>query len=221
MRHCPTCDAANAGESRFCSRCGTSLDTPQATTTTQVVPMPTSAPAAAALTPAAPISAAPPAPQPINVNVTVAAPAPAAPVVVVAQHAGGPGCLVRALYFLFVGLWLGLLWTGVAWFLLVTILGLPLGLLMLNRLPQVMTLKPVRTTTQVAVQGGAVLVSQGALAQHPFLLRALYFVLIGWWFSGLWLSLAWGLVGVTFGLGLPLAFWMFDRTPAIVTLARQ
>jgi len=48
-----------------------------------------------------------------------------------------------------------------------------------------------------------------------------YFLLIGWWLSGLWLSTAWGLVGITFGLGLPLAFWMFDRTPAIVTLARQ
>jgi hypothetical protein len=103
----------------------------------------------------------------------------------------------------------------------VTVIGLPLGLLMLNRLPQVMTLKPVRTATQVTMQGGAVLVSQGALAQHSFPLRALYFVLVGWWFSGLWLGIAWSLVGVTFGLGLPLAFWMFDRTPAIVTLARQ
>lgn len=221
MRTCPTCDTANAEDSRFCSRCGASFETPQATMTTQVPALiPSGAPIApAALTSAAPATSAP---QPINVNVTVASPAAAAaPFVVVAQQAAGPGCLVRTLYFLFVGLWLGLLWTGVAWFLLVTIIGLPLGLLMLNRLPQVMTLKPVRTATQVTMQGGVVLVSQGALAQHSFLLRALYFVLVGWWFSGLWLGIAWSLVGVTFGLGLPLAFWMFDRTPAIVTLARQ
>ncbi|NTU78492.1 MAG: YccF domain-containing protein [Chloroflexales bacterium] len=148
------------------------------------------------------------------------APAPS-PVIVLAQQAAGPGCLVRALYFCCIGLWLGFFWTGLAWFLLVTIIGLPLGLMMLNRIPQVMTLKPVRTQTNVTVQGGVVVVGQGQVAQQPFWLRAAYFLLIGWWLSGLWLSTAWGLVGVTFGLGLPLAFWMFDRTPAIVTLARQ
>lgn len=141
--------------------------------------------------------------------------------VVLAQQAAGPGCLVRALYFCFVGLWLGALWTGLAWFLLVTIIGLPLGLMMLNRIPQVMTLKPVRTQTQVTTTGGVVVVSQGQVAQQPFWLRAVYFVAVGWWLSGLWLGFAWGLIGATFGLGLPLAFWMFDRTPAIVTLARQ
>jgi uncharacterized membrane protein YccF (DUF307 family) len=128
---------------------------------------------------------------------------------------------VRGLYFLFIGLWLGAIWTSVAWLLLVSVIGLPLGLLMLNRLPQVMTLKPVRTQTQVTMQGNVVMVSQSALAQRSFLVRAIYFVLIGWWFSGLWLVTAWALIGATFGLALPLAFWMFDRTPAIVSLARQ
>lgn len=219
MRHCPHCDHANPADAQFCSRCGAALAADAATGAT--IPI-TAAPASPA-----PMSAAPPAPaaQPLHVHVTVAPPAappaPATPVVVVAQQASGPGCLVRTLYFLFVGLWLGLFWTGAAWFLLLTIVGLPLGLLMLNRLPQVMTLKPVRTQTQVTLQGGAVLVSQAGLAQHPLWLRALYFICVGWWLSGLWLGVAWGLVGVTLGLGLPLAFWMFDRTPAIVTLARR
>jgi hypothetical protein len=128
---------------------------------------------------------------------------------------------VRALYFCFVGLWLGALWTGVAWFLLVTVIGLPFGLMMLNRIPQVMTLKLLRTQTQVTTAGGVVVVSQVQVAQQPFWLRAVYFLAIGWWLSGLWLGFAWGLIGATFGLGLPVAFWMFDRTPAIVTLARQ
>ena len=92
---------------------------------------------------------------------------------------------------------------------------------MLNRIPQVMTLKPVRTQTQVTATGGVVVVSQGQVTQQSFWLRALYFIAIGWWLSGLWLGFAWGLIGATFGLGLPIAFWMFDRTPAIVTLARQ
>ncbi|HWQ11796.1 MAG TPA: zinc ribbon domain-containing protein [Roseiflexaceae bacterium] len=236
MRHCPRCDQANPAEAQFCSRCGASL-APATTgdtlpvTAPPIVPAPTAsapvvptldAPVTAPATPIAPPAAPVPAAAPVHVNVTVAAaPAVPSPVVVLAQQPAGPGCLVRGLYFLFVGLWLGFLWTIVAWGLLVTVIGLPLGLLMLNRLPQVMTLKPVRTQTQVTLQGGAVVVGQGALAQQPFWLRALYFLLVGWWLSGLWLGLAWGLVGVSFGLGLPLAFWMFDRTPAIVTLARQ
>ena len=49
----------------------------------------------------------------------------------------GPGCLIRILYFIFVGLWLGGIVTVLAWVLNITIIGLPLGLYLLNRLPQV------------------------------------------------------------------------------------
>lgn len=220
MRHCPHCDQPNPDEARTCGTCGVAL-------TQETAADPAEATTASMLPAAAPIAPQPPlypAPPPVTVNVTVAAPAPAAataPVIVLAQSTAGPGCLVRGLYFVFVGLWLGFAWTLAAWALLVSVIGLPLGLLMLNRLPQVMTLKPVRTQTQVTIQGGTVVVRQSAAAQQPFWLRAVYFLLVGWWLSGLWLGAAWGLVGVSFGLGLPLAFWMFDRTPAIVTLARR
>lgn len=217
---CTSCDTPNATDARFCTGCGAAL-TPAPAVATVAPPV---APDPAPLMQAASNTTPVPAPA-LNqtINVTVQAPAAAAPspVVVLAQQAAGPGCLVRTLYFCFVGIWLGALWTGLAWFLLISIIGLPLGLLMLNRIPQVMTLKPVRTQTQVTTQGGVVVVSQGQLAQHPFWLRALYFLLVGWWLSGVWLGAAWGLIGVSFGLGLPLAFWMFDRTPAIVSLARQ
>jgi len=67
---------------------------------------------------------------------------------------------------------------------------------------------------------GKVVYRETSLPPHPFLLRALYFILIGWWFSAIWLILAWLLTGLSLGLGLPLAFWMFDQVPAITTLAR-
>jgi len=132
----------------------------------------------------------------------------------------GPGCLIRILYFIFVGLWLGGIVTIAAWVLIVTIIGLPLGLWLLNRLPQLMTLKPVQTQARVTVVDGKVLYRETSLPPHPFLLRVLYFILIGWWFSAVWLILAWLLTGISLGLGLPLAFWMFDQVPAITTLAR-
>lgn len=138
----------------------------------------------------------------------------------VAPRPQGPGCLIRILYFIFVGLWLGGIVTVAAWILNITIIGLPLGLWLLNRLPQLMTLKPVQREGRVIVRDGRVVYRESHLPQHPFLLRALFFLLIGWWFSLLWLAAAWLLTGLSLGLGLPLAFWMFDQVPALTTLAR-
>lgn len=132
----------------------------------------------------------------------------------------GPGCLVRGLYFIFVGSWLGLIWILAAWFFNLTIIGLPIGLAMINRLPQVMTLRPVRVQTTVEMRNGTPVVRQTPLAQSPFILRALYFIAIGFWFSLVWMLLAWIFTTLTVGLGLPLAFWMFDRVPCVTTLAR-
>ncbi|OJX40593.1 MAG: hypothetical protein BGO78_06310 [Chloroflexi bacterium 44-23] len=135
------------------------------------------------------------------------------------QQETGPGFLLRAIYFIFVGLWLGGVWTTIAWVLVVSIIGLPLGLLMLNRIPQIMTLKPVRRNRYLVQVNGRWVTRTITKDQPAFLLRALYFILIGWWFSALWLLLAWAVSGITLGLGLPLAFWMFDRVPAITTLS--
>ncbi len=132
----------------------------------------------------------------------------------------GPGLLLRAIYFIFIGLWLGGVWTIIAWVLNVSIIGLPLGLVMLNRLPQVMTLKPVKTNRYLVQSDGRWVMRTYSGDQPSFLARTLYFILIGWWLSALWLILAWAITGVTLGLGLPIAFWMFDRVPAITTLSK-
>lgn len=238
---CPTCDQENGPQMRFCTGCGTALATTAwaqpATAPMYAQAMPGTQPVApyAYAPPAAYPQAAPgpapagaypvyvygPAPQVVNnINVTAMA-APAAPLVVLAGQNSGPNLLVRALWFLFIGLWLGPLWIALAWLLLVTVIGLPLGLLMINRIPQVMTLKPIRTRTAVTVQNGVMVVSQVRPEQYPFVARAAYFLLVGWWFSLVWLVLTYTLIVATLGLGLPLAFWMCDRVPAVTTLARQ
>ena len=132
----------------------------------------------------------------------------------------GPGCLVRGLYFIFIGLWLGAVWIVVAWILNITIIGLPIGLLMINSLPQVMTLRPARRQTTVEVRNGVPVIRTEPIQQENFFVRMIYFILIGWWFSLIWMALAWALTGITLGLGLPIAFWMFDRVPALTTLKR-
>ena len=139
----------------------------------------------------------------------------------VEYYRSGPGCLVRGLYFVFIGWWLGLLWVIGAWFFNLTIIGLPVGLLMINRVPQVMTLRPRRIQQTIKIVDGAPMHHQTPLPQNPFLLRAIYFLVIGWWLSLVWMIIAWLLTIATFGLATPLTFWMFDQVPAITTLARM
>ncbi len=134
---------------------------------------------------------------------------------VIIEQRSGPNLLIRALYFIVFGLWFSSIWAAVAWVLCVTIIGLPLGLWMLNRLPQVVTLAPQRNDLVLA-NGRAYYAD---VPQRPFLLRAVWFVFVGWWLSALWLTLAWALCASV--IGMVLAFWMFDRVPAIITLARR
>lgn len=126
-----------------------------------------------------------------------------------------PNLLIRILYFVLVGIWFSGIWATVAWFLCITIIGLPFGLWMLNRLPQVTTLK-AQNNDLVVLPSGQVL--QKSKEQVPFILRAIYFLLIGWWFSALWMAAAWALCTVI--IGIPFGFWMFNRVPAVITLAR-
>jgi len=49
--------------------------------------------------------------------------------------------ILRILYYLFIGCWVGYFWASLAYGLCLTILGLPLGVMMLNNLPAVLTLR--------------------------------------------------------------------------------
>ncbi|KAB8144336.1 hypothetical protein F8S13_05520 [Chloroflexia bacterium SDU3-3] len=111
--------------------------------------------------------------------------------------------IIRALWFLFIGLWLGPLWIVAGWLLNLTIIGMPLGLWMLNHTGTVMTLQQ----RSPRVPAGSTL---GLLA------RAIYFVLIGWWASLVWLALAWAMAASV--IGLPVAFLMFDRVGTVTTM---
>ncbi|MFT4036737.1 MAG: hypothetical protein QM692_01050 [Thermomicrobiales bacterium] len=126
---------------------------------------------------------------------------------------GAPNLFVRVIWFIVVGWWLTGLLSAAAWALNATIIGLPLGLWIINRLPFAATLHPIERF--YAVENGVVVT--GA-RQRPFLIRALYFLLIGWWLSGLWMAIAY-LALVTI-IGIPLAFWMYNRVGAVTTLFR-
>jgi len=135
----------------------------------------------------------------------------------IVQEPGIP-LLLRIVYFFLFGWWATGVWINVAWFLNATIIGLPLGLWMLNRVPQVLTLQPYKQIFVATTAGSSVAAQAGGIPQRSWVARMLYFLLIGWWLSLLWSNLAWA-ISLTI-IGLPLAIWMFNRLPGVTTLMR-
>lgn len=242
---CHTCDAHNDDTSRFCSTCGTQLgavipgarppytlnNTPITAATCPTCGRPNPAGARYCVYCATvlnkPVNAVQPVLQPVVQPIMQPVIQPvyamaAAPTVMTSSFAltvTNPTSLVlRAVWFLAIGWWLGLVWTIFAWIFNLTLLGLPVGLKMLNMIPQVMTLQPRRQPQVHIAPGGTVMVVRQAL-EHPLPLRAIWFVIIGWWASLLWMLVAWAFSASI--LLLPIAFWMFNRVPTITTLAAE
>lgn len=142
--------------------------------------------------------------------------------VIINQSRQGPGCVVQVLWFLFVGWWAGQLWIVLSWLAMATVIGIPLGIVMINRVSQVIALRPPRqgTITSITVQDGQTTVTkaQNSVAQLPFIARAFWFLFLGWWLTGLWMQFAYFCCATL--IGMPLGFWMFDRTPSVLTLRR-
>lgn len=129
-----------------------------------------------------------------------------------------PNILIRAVWFFVIGWWLSGVVTAMAILLQLTIVLIPASVWLINRMPQVVTLKSSRRLEVSSNQAGLTVVSHRDRPQLPFWQRALYYVLVGWWAVALWLVLAW-LVAISV-LGLPLAFWMYGATGKVQTLRR-
>lgn len=138
-------------------------------------------------------------------------------VVVETRH--NPGCLIQLIWFALVGWWLGLIWIAVAWLFMVTILGAPLGVMMLDKLPRVIALREDPHRVAVTATPGGVLRREVFPPEINLLVRAVYFVLVGWWLSAVWMAAAY-LLCLTI-IGIPIGFWMFDRVPALVSLKQS
>lgn len=125
--------------------------------------------------------------------------------------------VIRLLWFYFIGLPVGTVWLVLAWIACLTIIGLPLGIWMVNVAPAIMTMKQQERWEKIRI-GDKVAYTFEKLEQTPFVLRVLWFVLVGWWLSALWLKVAL-IAAITF-IGIPLSFWMINRLPFVMTLHR-
>jgi uncharacterized membrane protein YccF (DUF307 family) len=133
------------------------------------------------------------------------------------KRSGNPGCLLQILWFVFIGWWLGLIALVVAWILNITIIGLPLGLAILNNLPLLIALQ-TPTSQVVVTSGDRTTVLSSGLPQYNFFLRALYFLVIGWWWSFIWLLVAYIFCATI--ILLPLGLLMYRQVPFMTTLKR-
>lgn len=137
-----------------------------------------------------------------NVNINVGG--PTGPIVVKRQS----GCLMQILYFCFIGFWLGALAACLAYFLLLLVITIPLGVRIINHIPYLMA---HRQPPLVLTPWGQEVKAQ----QHSLLIRALWFP-IGMIVTAIWMCIAYVLCCTL--ILMPVGFWMFDRAPALLTL---
>ena len=131
----------------------------------------------------------------------------------------GPGLLVRALWFIFIGWWLTGIVSTIAWLAMITIIGLPLGIWLINRIPTVITLRPrTREVQQMVDSAGFVNLVQVPVAQQPWIVRGVWFVFVGWWASAIVMGIGWLLIVLI--ITLPIGLMMFNRVPFVASLYR-
>jgi uncharacterized membrane protein YccF (DUF307 family) len=130
-----------------------------------------------------------------------------------------PNIILRFLWFIFIGSWVGLIVITIASLLQASIIGIPLAIFLYDRIPSIMTLKARHRTLEIYEDAKGHLKRRTFGAkQHNILLRIIYFLLIGWWFTGVWIGAAM-VVSISI-IGIPLAFWMVDRIPYVSSLAK-
>ena len=137
----------------------------------------------------------------------------------VVEIKSGPNILIRAIWFIFVGWWLTAIVSALAWAALVTIIGLPLGIWLINRIPTVITLRPrTRLRYQYTDQLGRIVTHDMHEEQPHWVVRGLWFVFVGWWLSAIAMGIGWVLIVLI--ITLPIGLMIYNRVPFIASLYR-
>lgn len=123
-----------------------------------------------------------------------------------------PSLVVRAVWFVAVGWWLTGLLLSIAYVLNLTVVLLPFGIKTINYVPKALTLKETGSSGDV----DTVEIGGGGGDSPSILVRAAYFVCVGWWASGIWILFAY-LLSLSV-VGLPFGVKMFNKLPYVVSL---
>ena len=120
--------------------------------------------------------------------------------------------LARFIYFLAIGWWLGLFAAILGYLLCLSIIGLPFGVMLINRLPTFVFLREPGEPCDLGYD------HRHLREEFPFLLRALWFFVLGWTLG--FIGIAAGYVLALTIIGIPLAIYVLNRVPMMMTLSR-
>jgi uncharacterized membrane protein YccF (DUF307 family) len=105
----------------------------------------------------------------------------------------------------------------IAWFAALTVVGLPLTFWLVNRIPTLLTLRPRREQYVLSTgPDGVTRYERLSTDQHPWYVRVIYFVLVGWWASALWMFGSYVLMLTV--IGIPLGLMLVNRLPFVFSL---
>ncbi len=138
--------------------------------------------------------------------------------VVVVNTPQQPSWFVQGMWFLFIGWWASQLAILTAYLLILSIVGMPLGVMILNRLPAIVALRGPKKELTVRQVNGTTFITHEHRQQYRFAIRAAYFLLFGWWLGLLLVEISW-LFMLTL-IGLPVAVLIYDYIPTVVSLRR-
>jgi len=134
------------------------------------------------------------------------------------ERRGAP-FLLRLIWFVLVGWWLGLLFVLAGYLFTGLLITIPLGWWFLNRIGRAMTLMPAINDVLVSTgpDGSSTMVRERRQIFWP--IRVVYTFLVGLWIGAIWLSVAYVLC-ISIIL-MPLGLWMMNRAPMVITLEQR
>jgi uncharacterized membrane protein YccF (DUF307 family) len=131
--------------------------------------------------------------------------------------APAPPLALRAAWYVVAGVVCTLLWIIAAWLMLISVVGRTIGARMLERAPTILTLHLAGPQPPSWMTAPMPYRAQYPSPRPPTsLARALYFLLVGWWASLIWLIFAY--LTVLSVVGIPLAYKMLDAAPKVAYL---
>jgi len=125
----------------------------------------------------------------------------------------GLSVFARYVYFFVIGWWMGLFAAIAGSVLCASIIGLPLGTMLLNKLPTIVFMREEGEPCPWGYTD-----HRHQREPMPFVIRVLWFFVLGWSLGMLLITFGY-LISLTI-IGIPVGIYLLNRVPLVMTLSR-